>query len=52
MIVLLVATFLYVVLTGPDGRDYMKRRKTLLDQPKASVIYLPSWACRGSKPKE
>lgn len=44
---LLLATFLATVLTGPAGKEYLAKRRLLLDAPTARVTYLPSGECRG-----
>ncbi len=43
---LLVITFFAVVGTGPDGVDWLARRRALRDRPVAKVLYLPDGACR------
>jgi hypothetical protein len=52
VVVLLVVTFFYVVLSGPAGIEYLERRRKRLDAPRARVMYLPSGRCRGSEPLE
>jgi hypothetical protein len=46
MTLVLVATFLYVVLSGPAFDDLRAADVVALDAPAARVVYLPSSRCR------
>lgn len=46
LVLLMIASFVLTVTTGPAGREYLDRRRQLLDAPKTRVVYLPSRGCR------
>lgn len=41
VLLLLIGVFLVTVLSGPAGRDYLRRRKSLKERPLAKVIPFP-----------